>query len=412
MLFMIIKYTLGCALLLLLSNNLCAQTNSLSNSPYSVYGIGTPSRFGTGKINAIGGSGIAMKSDNSLNSLNPASLGAIPLNHFYFDLGINTQIYGLSEGAGTSKQFNATLNNVAMAFPLNSRSGLAVTLSPYANVGYSITGIENSIEGSNAIYTSDAIGTGSINEIRVDYGYGLLNNLRLGLSASYFFGKTEQTEYNTIGNYSLDIKKQNRYTGVGLNMGLQYDINESLSLASILKFPAVLKATQNSYISQDYDDTIEVETSGDDFMLPLEMGFGAAIAPRDNLKVYLDYSRKFWSNTAETDDLSTLIDQDIFKVGSTFIPKPNGIHYWQNVEYRTGFNYDTGYLEIAGEKVKSYNLSLGVGLPISHTGSKLNLSYAYGQNGSLSKGLIREKIHTISINLSLDGLWFVKPKYQ
>lgn len=65
MLFMIIKYTLGCALLLLLSNNLCAQTNSLSNSPYSVYGIGTPSRFGTGKINAIGGSGIAMKSDNS-----------------------------------------------------------------------------------------------------------------------------------------------------------------------------------------------------------------------------------------------------------------------------------------------------------------------------------------------------------
>lgn len=83
-----------------------------------------------------------------------------------------------------------------MAFPLNSRSGLAVTLSPYANVGYSITGIENSIEGSNAIYTSDAIGTGSINEIRVDYGYGLLNNLRLGLSASYF--SVKQNRPNTI----------------------------------------------------------------------------------------------------------------------------------------------------------------------------------------------------------------------
>ena len=108
----------------------------------------------------------------------------------------------------------------------------------------------------------------------------------------------------------------------------------------------------------------------------------------------------------------TLIDQNIFKTGLTFTPKPGSIYYWENVEYRAGLNYDTGYLNLSGADVKNYSMSVGVGLPISRSGSKLNLMYSYGQNGELANGLIRENIHSLSVNFSLDGIWFVKSKYN
>jgi len=42
----------------------------------------------------------------------------------------------------------------------------------------------------------------------------------------------------------------------------------------------------------------------------------------------------------------------------------------------------------------------------------LNISYSYGQKGRISNGLIKENYHKISVNLSLDGIWFVKRKIE
>ena len=186
------------AFLILATSSLLAQTNALSNSPYSVFGIGIPNTFTTGKTNALGGAGIALKSDNSLNNLNPASLGAMPLKHFYFDIGYKTQLYSLSQGAGSSKQSNSTFSNLAMAFPVTKKSAVSVVLSPYTNVGYDITGISRSIEGSTSFYTSDVTANGSVNSLDLNYGYNFFDRLRLGVTGSYFFGKTEQTEYGVL----------------------------------------------------------------------------------------------------------------------------------------------------------------------------------------------------------------------
>ena len=400
------------AFLILATSSLLAQTNALSNSPYSVFGIGIPNTFTTGKTNALGGAGIALKSDNSLNNLNPASLGAMPLKHFYFDIGYKTQLYSLSQGAGSSKQSNSTFSNLAMAFPVTKKSAVSVVLSPYTNVGYDITGISRSIEGSTSFYTSDVTANGSVNSLDLNYGYNFFDRLRLGVTGSYFFGKIEQTEYNSIVGYALDIQRENRYNGFRLGAGLQYDVTESISIGSTVKFPTALEATQNSIITQDYDDAITEETSVKDFELPLEMGFGTEFKFGKSYAVYADYTRKLWSQTEQESSLNTYKDQDSFKAGLNFTPRPGGLYYWQNVEYRAGVNYDTGYLNIAGSDVSSYAVSVGLGLPVSRSGSKLNLMYSYGRNGEIANGLIRENIHSLSLNFSLDGIWFMKPKYN
>ncbi|RXG32320.1 hypothetical protein [Leeuwenhoekiella marinoflava] len=399
-------------LLFLGISNLKAQTNALSNSPYSLFGVGIPNTFSTGKTNALGGAGIALKSDNSLNSLNPASLGAMPVKHFYFDIGYKAQLFSLSEGAGSSNQSNSTFSNVALAFPVTQQSAVSLVLAPYSNVGYDITGIEQSIEGSTSFYTSDVTGNGSLNELDLNYGYSFFNKLRLGITGTYLFGKTEQTEYNTILDYFLDIQRENRYTGFRVGAGFQYDITDKISIGSNVKIPTSLEATQNSIVSQDYDDDITEETSVKNFELPLEMGFGTEFKFGESYAVYADYTRKLWSKTEQESSFNDYKDQDSFKTGLTFIPKPGGIYYWQNVEFRVGANYDTGYLNIAGNDVSSYSVNVGLGLPVSRSGSKLNLMYSYGKNGETSNGLIQENIHSLSINFSLDGIWFMKPKYN
>jgi len=58
------------------------------------------------------------------------------------------------------------------------------------------------------------------------------------------------------------------------------------------------------------------------------------------------------------------------------------------------------------------SFSLGVGIPLEHTKSLLNITYSYGQKGNIGDDFIKENYHKIGINLSLEAIWFVKRKYD
>ncbi|MNE11828.1 hypothetical protein D3C80_1046020 [compost metagenome] len=80
--------------------------------------------------------------------------------------------------------------------------------------------------------------------------------------------------------------------------------------------------------------------------------------------------------------------------------------------YAAGLNFDNGYLEVDKQRVNSASISIGLNLPIDNTFSSLNISYSYGQKGRIANDLIKENYHKISFNLSLDGIWFVKRKFE
>jgi len=42
----------------------------------------------------------------------------------------------------------------------------------------------------------------------------------------------------------------------------------------------------------------------------------------------------------------------------------------------------------------------------------LNIHYSYGKEGQLSTSLIQENFHLLSVNISLEDLWFVKAKFD
>lgn len=412
-----IKYIALCIVLLVFSGQVFAQSNALSSSPYSLYGLGLTNDIGTGKINGLGKSGIAIPSSTFINNSNPASFGAIPKNAFFYDFGFKGETNTSAEGASSNSSITANFSNIGIAFPINEKSGFGITLIPFTSVGYTISGIESYIEGSTNLFYTTVEGEGGINDLKMNYGYSLTDNFRLGITASALFGKITETETNYVfaENYSsILIDEDSRYSGLRLGAGFQYDIAKNLSVGGVVNLPATLSGDTigTTIISTDVTtEVFETDSDLDDFKLPLEFGFGLQTTLQEAFTVSLDYKKSFWDDTNQSDQIGTFVDQDFFGAGLQFKSTGNQLKFFNRLEYRAGFNYDNGNIEIENTRISNSAINFGIGVPLKRdTSSMINFSYSYGNKGTISSGLIKENYHLFSINLSLEGIWFQKRK--
>jgi len=388
-----------------------SQTNGLSSSPYSLYGLGLSNQVSTGKTNSLGKTGIAMPSDNSINNLNPASFAGIGLNSFFFDLGIKAERVTLYEDGNNEPRFNANFSNIAFAFPITKYSGFGLTLTPYTNVGYAVLGIESEIDGDTDTFLTNITGAGGLDDVKLNYAISIAKKLRIGLSSSFLFGNITENEIDLINGSILNITEKNHYEGFRFGTGFQFDITEKITLGSIINFPTNLKARQTKTIN--LNGFLQKETSDnlDSFKLPLEIGFGVHTKINEKLFFNLDLKKNFWTQTEQSDQIGDYVDQYIIGFGAEYIPRKNGFSYWERINYRAGFNFDNGNLAISDERVSNYTFDLGIGIPYnSRSNSMLNLGYSYGQRGQISNGLIKENYHLLTLNLSFEGIWFKKKK--
>ena len=393
-------------------NQIVAQSNNLTNSPYSLYGLGVSNGLNTGKTNTLGGTGIAMPSIDFINNSNPASYGSIPSNSFFYEIGVKAEMNQLNDNSESESRINGNFSNLSLAFPISKNSGAGITLLPYTTVGYAIFGVETNIEGSNETFFSNIIGSGGLNDLKLNFGYLLTDKFRLGVFGSYLFGNVEEEEVDNIKNVIFITSESNYYKGFRFGAGLQYDLSNKISLGATVNSPTQLNGSQNKTVSiQDSGPIINDDLNLNSFNLPLELGFGLHAKLNKKLFINIDYKRNFWDATKQTDYIGEYVDQDIFGIGAEYTPFKNSVKYWKRIQYRTGFNYDNGYLSIDGNKINNYSLTIGAGLPIGRfTNSMFNVGYSYGQKGLISDGLIKENYHILSLNVSLEGRWFLKRK--
>ena len=102
--------------------SLTSFSQSISSSPYSLYGLGSVYDSDFGTISAMGSSGVALPSERFINNLNPASLGFSYRNHFLFDVGgkaIQTSYQDLSKKENRN---NVQFSHIAFAFPITPSS--------------------------------------------------------------------------------------------------------------------------------------------------------------------------------------------------------------------------------------------------------------------------------------------------
>lgn len=397
--------------------SLTSFSQSISSSPYSLYGVGSVYDSDFGVIPSIGSSGMALPSDTFINNLNPASLGYLPQNHFMFDIGGKAISTTYQSSSRSESRNNFQFSHLAFAFPVTKKSGFSIAIRPYSSATFKISNLKMPIENSLDFYYLTATGSGGLNNLDFSYGYRFGKKLSVGASASVLFGNTKDNRSFLINNTVTSIQKKTNYNGLRATLGAQYKIDSTFIIATTFKVPSQIKASKVQTVQTIADDVVttiesDVVSDTDDYYMPLEMGVGISKRFKNNLNMTLDYEKSFWGDTNQSELYGKFVNQDRFAMGFTYRTKKNIRKYWDSVQYAAGANFDTGYLEIDGKRVNNAAISIGLTLPIENTYSALNISYSYGQRGRISDNLIKENYHKISLNLSLDGIWFVKRKIE
>ncbi|WP_424001576.1 OmpP1/FadL family transporter [Maribacter sp. IgM3_T14_3] len=393
-----------------------AQSEALTSSPYSLYGLGVINQTSIGKFNSLGYSGIGIKSPYELNNLNPANYALIPQHSFLYDIGVTGEFNNYSNTSTSEEKSTVNFSNIAFGFRITDNLGAGITMIPYSDVGYSLLGVNTNIEGSTETFESNITGLGGLNDIKLNVGYSVIPKLRLGLSASFLFGSIEETESFSYSSSTFESTEKTNYSGARLGFGLQFDVNENITIGSTVQLPTSLKGSLKRSVNKTLlgtEITVEDESSDNvsDFKLPLELGFGMSIKPIEALTFSADYKKNFWTDTDQSENIGSYQDQDIYAFGLEYLKDPTSYKYGQRISYRLGYNYDNGYLAIGDKKIEGYNLTAGIGIPASRgSHSMINLSYSYGSKGLLQNVLIKEKYHLVTLNLSLEDIWFVKKK--
>jgi len=397
--------------------SLTAFSQSISSSPYSLYGVGSLYDSDFGSIPSIGSSGIALPSNLFINNLNPASLAYLPLNHFMFDIGGKAIATTYESGSRSEKRNNFQFSHIAFAFPVTKKSGFSVALRPYSSATFKISNLKLPIADSQEYYYLTAAGSGGLNNFDFSYGYRIGKKISVGASATVLFGNTTDDRSYLISNSITSISKKTDYSGLRATLGAQYQIDSTFTIASTFKLPTKVNASKVQSVetlTNEVVSTVEsdVASDADDYYMPLEIGVGISKRFKNNLNMTVDYEKSLWNNTNQSELYGNFVNQDRFAFGFTYSAKKNIRRYWDRVQYAAGANFDTGYLEVDGKRVNNASISIGLTLPIENTFSALNISYSYGQKGKVSENLIKENYHKISLNLSLDGIWFVKRKIE
>ncbi len=393
-----------------------SQSEGLTNSPYSLYGLGTINQTTLGKYNSMGYTGIGQKSTTDINNLNAANFALIQKGTFLYDVGLrgNYNTYENYNDLESKTYFN--FSNLAFAFPLGDKGGMGITLLPYTDVGYTLIGKQNNIEGSTDTYESNVDGLGGLTDFKLNFGYALLPSLRLGVSASLLFGNIEQTESFSLESSAFTQEKSTNYSGFKIGTGLQWDITKNTTLGSTINFPVNLNGNQitntikivdNAEVAVQEDEKSKV----DGFTLPMELGLGISSVFKNYWTLNVDYKKNYWEQTNQSEFLGSYIDQDVFGVGLTYKKEGRNLNYGQRIAFRTGYTYDTGNLRVGGNSINGQQFTFGIGLPTSYrSGSMVNLSYAYGTRGKIDNSLIKENYHMLTLNLSLLDNWFLRRK--
>ena len=364
----------------------------------------------------MGYTGIGLRSATDINNLNPANFGLIPQNSFFYDIGITGEYNNFSNKGADETRTTFNFSNLAFAFRIAEGLGAGVTLIPYSDVGYALVGVRTNIEGTDETFESNVTGLGGLNDFRINLGYSITDRVRLGASTSFLFGTIEENESFQITDSDFQLTETTNYRGIRLGLGLQYDISGEFSFGSTIQFPTSLNGNLARSVLKTLDtqDVTVVDEEADttsDFKMPLEFGLGISTRILNGVTFNVDYKRNYWENTKQSENIGEYVNQNIYAIGLEYIKDRTSYRIKDRIRYRLGFNYDDGYLAINDTQIDGYNITAGIGLPIGQSSnSVLNLSYGYGSKGQIRNILVQEDFHLLTLNMSLEDLWFRKRK--
>ncbi len=389
-----------------------AQTGA--PSAYTTFGVGTLNKGGLVKNQGMGGTGLALKTDNFINALNPASLTGIDSLNMLIDLGLRASktFYKTNEGDGNA--VSGGLNNISLAFRSASKLYTSFGLNQFSSVGYNVSSTTD-IQGSMSTANVDYTGTGGINEVYLSNAYALNKNISVGLKIAYLFGNIDKTETFTSSSIgSLNVNYSDYVQQFVFEPGLQYQFNlkdNVIRLGGTFR-PEVDMAnsrTVEAYASSGAGISDELD-DGNDYKIPMDVAGGISWANKKGLTLACDYRFQQWSQVKYSSKAAELKDSHRFSGGAEF--RNRETKKANPFLYQAGAYVEDTYIRVEGNSIIDYGVSAGVGIPMRNSKSYFNINLNYGRRGTRGGDVITENYFGLNLSMSFVEFWFMKRQFD
>ena len=400
------------------------ETDALGTyTPYSLYGLGEISKPGTAMNKGMGGIGTGLRNNRYINSMNPASITARDTLAFMLDFGMDSKNIYSSDGNNKSAYNTFSVNNFVFTAPIYKKSALIVGINPYSNIGYKLEATENDpyLVSKYGDIKYQKYGEGSISQLFLGAAMNITKNFSVGAEYIYYFGAMDR--YSNV-NFNSDASLRNLQTGFDYALGassgmvgLQYfgkldkEKNVELTLGATYRFATKLKGDFAKFAhakGASVDTIMHEEIDNFHANIPEEIAVGFTVKKKDKWMFGADYMRQDWTGeyfeTAVSDFRYEATTANYFKAGFEFTPNKYDIRYYmKRVTYRLGAYYEQSYMKVNGEQVNSAGITVGMSLPVKMYNA-VNFAVDFGQRGSVTKNLVRERYVKFILNISLSSV--------
>ena len=166
-----------------------------------------------------------------------------------------------------------------------------------------------------------------------------------------------------------------------------------------------------------------VDTLGrGDVRLAGELGVGIALKGGDKWTAEVNYFRSDWGSSNMDKVIgfasvgnavfSATASQSV-RAGFSIVPNRNDIRYYRKrVTYRAGAYWDQACCKLDGKSINALGVTFGATLPVFNWSNGLTLGVDFGQRGTLTGSMVRERYVNFNISINIFDIWFLKPKYN
>lgn len=415
------------SIFLMLSFYVKGQSNY--SSPFSSRGIGDIYESGLSYNRALGGMGIGLRHSAYLNLANPAALSAMDTMSFHFEFGASSNSRVFSSDMQSGASYNGNIDYIAIGFPICSWFKTSFGFTPYSSVGYFL---QEKIPISDAngedlfSITRTLQGAGGINRLYGANSIQLLPSLSLGIQYDYLFGNLISNINEAPSETGTSVAMYNRYSHSSINdfrfsFGLQYTKlfkdDKSMTFGLIYGYETNLdvKKTQTNILNTPGMAADTLLLNSESLMtLPSFYGFGFSVRLQ-KVMLGVDYKWTNWSkiSLSDADGGGTYNDNHKIIVGGEYIAQERtAIKYYQRIRYRLSTYYERSFVSVNGAPLKNIGITFGIGLPVKRSKTTLNFAVNFGQRSTWQTNALKENYFTLSMDLSLNDIWFVKRKYD
>ena len=267
---------------------------------------------------------------------------------------------------------------------------------------------------------------GGIYQPFVALGWSPINNLAIGVSASYIYGDISHKVGSTFDDTS--IRNRARYYNIDVSsykvdFGAQYDMilgkGHGLTLGLVYSLGHDLKADAQVIEQTLQNGTIQVSDTSyiaNGFSLPHTIGFGVLYNLKNNWKFGLDYTYQAWS-TSDFFGEDKGLDRSKISLGVEYSPNRISRNILKRMYYRAGAYYAQPYTEVNGKKgCDEYGLSAGFSIPFANKFNKrMSMVHISGQVIRMepkSAGMIAETCLRVNLGITFNEGWFSKMKVE